>query len=574
MSMEERRDLTPGAMPSWARQDASAASAELPFLRERVRAAGLPDYVTSAADYELQRLANIPFTSPEYGLTRAYLDWLLALPWTARTPDRLEVHDVRRALDEGHFGLESAKERALRLISVMQLRADGCAPAMCFVGPPGAGKTSFAHSLARALGRKLIRISATALRTEADVLGQRRTWLDAQPGKIIRALRAAAVKNPVLLIEQIDHLSSGSATDIASTLLEALDTKLRTRFTDHYLDLPFDLSETLFIATANLVETIPEPLREALEPISFPGYVPEEKFQIARDYLLPRERERSGLKPQQFDVDEWSLKQLAMSYTSEAGVRELQDRIAELARRAASEIAAGSRTTVHLDRAGLETWLGTAVHPSDSRHPEVGAARSVVLTPNGGAVALVEITGIRGTAQITATGPAGDLSEHIQMALTIVRSRAERFDLEPEIFAKTHLHVHFPIAPAPSDIASTGLALVAALVSAYTGKPIRPDLALTGALSLRGRLLPVPGLVEKVLAARRADLQHLILPEEQEHELEMLPSHILGPLKLHPLEAVDEAIDFALLQIIVPKPEETSAIEMFQKGHRGPGNGH
>jgi len=543
-------------------------AAALSFLRQRIRSAELPEYVMAAAEYELQRIGSSVPMSPEYGLARGYIDWLLALPWRQRSDDRLDVRRVQAELDAGHYGLDAVKAQILDFVGVMARRKDGQAPALCFVGPVGAGKTSLGHSIARALDRKFVSMSVAGVRDEAELDGRRRTWPDALPGRVIRAIRNAGTRNPVFVIEGIDRLDAEGRAGLSAVLYEVLDLKARARFTDHYLDLPFDLREAMFIATANLEEAIPEVLRECVEVIHLPGYVQEEKLAIAREYLLPRERERSGLTEAEFDIDEWALKSLIGEYTVEAGVRHLQRRIATLARHAAGAITAGKISTWRVGRAELAECFGPSAGSDDAvPPPEVGAARNLLVSADGGIVSVVEVTRIRGAGQITMTGPVDErMREHVLTALTAVRARAERYDLDPNVFDETQLHVHFNQAPAASDIASEGLAIAAALVSTYTGKPIRFDLTLTGGLSLRGRVLPVSGIVDKVLAARRADIRHIVIPRENQADLQQLPAYVTSAMQFHPVETVDQALELAMLQIIVPKPEETSAIEMFKKG--------
>jgi ATP-dependent Lon protease len=545
---------------------ASNHRADIPFLRERARAADLPDAALTAAEHELTRLERLPVTSGEYGLTRAYLDWLLALPWTSRTDDRLDIKAARHQLEEGHFGLEAAKEQIINHLAVMRLRGDGRSPVLCIVGPPGSGKTSLGHSIARVLGRTLVRISLRGICDEMEISGQRRTSLDALPGKIMRGIRTSGVKNPVFMLEQIDRLGRGGRGDVQAALFEALEPKLRARFTDQYLDLPFDLSETFFIVTAHLFEAVPESLRDCLEPVTLPGYVQEEKYEIARHYLLPRERERSGLSAKQFDIDEWALKELSRGGPGEAGLNGLQERIAELARQVAGEIAGRGRRSVRIDKSALAERLATPITETGmASNPEVGVAKAAVITPAGAVISNVEVTRVDGRPELTLTGPQSHrMRELVQTALTILRARAKRFDLQIEVFDTCHLHLHFHDELAQSDLASVGVSTVAALTSAFTGKPIRADLALTGGLSLRGRLRRVPGIIDKVLAARRLELAHLVIPRAQSPELERLPGYVLKAVNIHPVETVDEALELSLLQIIVPKPEETSAIEMFQ----------
>jgi len=566
--MAQNREMHNRERESVSTTNGFAPAAELSFLRDRMRAADLPEDALAAAEHELLRLEKLSPRSPEYSLARSFFDWLLALPWHARTRDRLDVKAARRTLDLGHFGLDIAKEEITDFLAVMQMRADGRAPALCFVGPAGAGKTSLGCAVARALDRRVVRISVRGIRDETEILGQRRTWPDALPGRIIHAIRSAGVKNPVIMIEEIDRLGPRGHGDVQAALFEALDLKVRSRFTDHFLDLPFDLSEVFFIATANLLEAVPEMLRDCFNPISLPGYVQEEKVKITKRFLIPRERERCGLGPEEFDVAEVALKEMVRAYSREAGVGRLQEQVALLARKAAGELAAGNAKEVYVDSPRLAEWLGHPLPGADSRRrgPEVGTAQALVIASDGGMVSPVEATRISGHGNVTITGPAGErLREHIQKALTILRARAKKFDLDLAAFDTSHLHVHIPDAPAAGDLAALDLALVASLVSTYTSKPIRADLALTGALSLSGQVRPVGGIVDKILAARRAEIEHVVIPAECAPELEKLPDYVRDAIKVHPVQTVDEALDWAVMQIILPKPEEASAIGLFRK---------
>jgi ATP-dependent Lon protease len=540
--------------------------ADIPFLRERIRAAGMPEAAQAALEHELTRFEQVPPTSTEYSLIRSYFDWLLTLPWNQRTEDQTDIGETRAKLDEGHFGLELAKDRITEHLSVMKLRGDDLGPVLCLVGPPGTGKTSLCHSVARVLGRKIVRISLRGLADETEICGQRRTRLDALPGRIIRGIRTAGSSNPVFVLEEIDRLGPGGTGDIQAALAEVLDPKLRATFTDHYLDVPFDLSGALFVVTAHLFEAIPEALAGSLDPILLPGYVQEEKYEIARHHLLPRERWKCGLDEQQFDLDDWALQQLLRSTATDAGVGRLKEQIGRLARKAAGTIASHSRTAVKIGPGSLPEWIGAPLEEKKAIVPDVGVAQALVITPGGAKVSSIEVSRISGRHAVTITGPQSThLRELVQVALSILRARAKRFDFDPETIDQTHLHIHVQDVLAPSDLASLGLGIFAALVSAFTGKPIRGDLALTGAVSLKGRLRAVPGIVDKVLAARRLELTDMIVPKDNAGDLEQVPDYVYEAIKIHTAETVDEALAQALLQIIVPKPEETSAIEKAQQ---------
>jgi ATP-dependent Lon protease len=541
-------------------------SAEVAFLRERVRAAGLAEGALALAETELARLDRLPSASAEYGLARAYFDWILALPWNHRSEDHLDIAEARRQLDAGHFGLDYVKEQIIDRIAVMKTRADGSAPVIGFVGPTGTGKTSLGHSIARTLGRELVRLNLRGLRDESDIIGQRRVTTDAMPGRIIRALRNAGTRNPVIVLEEAGKLGTGGRGDIVSALVEAIDSRLRQRFTDQYLDVPFDLSEVFFIVTANSLEALPESLANCFDAYFLPGYVQEEKFEIARKHLLPREREKCGLREDQFEISEHVLKQMVRSNPREAGVGGLQEQIAELARKASRVVADGVHRALRLTEMDLGALpRGTVDDTTREIHPEVGVVRAMIVSPEGAAISTIEVSLIPGQKDVSLTGPQSHrLRELVQNALTILRARATRFDLKPEAFDSARLHIHVPDELAPSDLPSLGMPIVAALISAFTGKPIRADVALTGGITLRGRLREVRGVVDKVLAARRLELAHVVVPAENAKDFDHLPVYVRDAVQIHAVADVDEALRFSMLQIIVPKPEEASALTMLK----------
>jgi ATP-dependent Lon protease len=552
-------------------ETAGALHAEVAFLRERVRAASLPEQVHARADVELSRLERLPASAFEYGLIRSYFEWLLALPWSHESTDRLDLGAARRELDLGHFGLEFVKEQITDRFAVMKTRGDGTSPVLAFVGPAGTGKTSLAHAIARALGRKLVRINVRGISDEAEIVGQRRALPDALPGRIIRALRNAGTRNPVIVIEEADKLAGGGRGDAVGALVEALDSKLRSRYTDHFLDVPFDLSKVFFIVTAPTLESMRESLAECCDPLFLPGYVQEEKLEIARTYLLPHERQRCGLTVGQFDLSEFDLKELVRTTTTEAGVSELKRQIAERARKAAREVAEGRPGAVATAGRSAQVRRGSTSRP-DLR-PEVGLARALVLSPEGATVTAIEVSRIPGEPDLTLTGPQSErLRELVWSALTILRARAPRYDLDAETFDRARLHIHVHELLVTGDLLSLGLPMVAALISAFTDKPIRGDVGLTGGISLRGGLRDVPGAVDKVLAARRLELAMAVVPLDSAAVLERLPVYVRDAIRIQPVATVDEALDLSMLQIIVPKPEEASAIGMFRTGKSGSKN--
>ena len=545
--------------------------AEVAFLRERVRAAGLPEEVASRAEMELSRMERVSVSSLEYGLTRSYFDWLLALPWNHETTDRLDLAEAQRELDAGHLGLEFVKEQILDRFAVMKSQADGRAPVLALFGAVGTGKTSLGHAVARALGRRLVRVNVRGLADEAEILGQRRAVPEALPGRILRALRTAGTCNPVLVIEDADKLGSGGRGDVVAALVEALDSRLRGRFTDHFLDVPFDLSKVFFIVTANSRESMNESLAECCDPLYLPGYVQEEKLQIAKSFLLPHERERCGLVAGQFDINEFELKELVRLTAAEAGVGQLKQAIAERARKASRAVAdgggPGKATTAKSD-----SRHEAAGHRNELR-PEVGVARALVLSPEGATVTAIEVSRIPGEPDLTLTGPQSErLRELVWSALTILRARAQKFDLEAKDFDRARLHVHVHNLLVPGDLVSLGLPVVAALISAFTDKPIRGDVGLTGGIALSGALRDVPGAVDKVLAARRREMAMAIVPMESAGLVDRLPTYVREAIRIQPVATVDEALDLCMLQIIVPKPEEASAISLFKPGKSGSKN--
>lgn len=548
--------------------------AEVAFLRERVRAAELPGEVSSRAELELSRMERVAQTSLEYGLTRSYFDWLLALPWSHESRDRLDLSLARRELDAGHLGLEFVKEQILDRFAVMSTRGDGSAPVLALIGPVGTGKTSLGHAIARALGRKLVRVNVRGIADEADLLGHRRATPEALPGRILRAMRAAGTCNPVMIIEEADRLATGGQGDVAAALVEALDGKLRSRFTDHFLDVPFDLSKVFFVVTANARESLSPSLAECCDPLYLPGYVQEEKLKIAQSVLLPHERDRCGLSEAQFDMNEFELKELVSRTAAEAGVGQLKQAIAERARKAARIVAEGAGTGAAIrDRQERADNGHELARKQNELRPQVGLARALVLSPEGATVTAIEVSRIPGEPDLTLTGPQSErLRELVWSALTILRARASKYDLDAEAFDRARLHVHVHDMLVPGDLLSLGLPMVAALISAFTDKPVRGDVGLSGGISLSGGLRDVPGATSKVLAARRRELAIAVLPLESAGTVERLPEYVRNALRIQPVATVDEALDLSLLQIILPKPEEASAIGMFKPGKPGSKN--
>jgi ATP-dependent Lon protease len=500
--------------------------AEANELGKRLDALDLPDEVRKAADRELTRLERLPPAAAEYGVIRTYLDWLAMLPWGVTTPDDLDLDRARQILDEDHYDLEKVKERIVEHLAVSKLKRDPAGQILCFVGPPGVGKTSLGQSVARTLGRKFARLSVGGVRDEAEIRGHRRTYIGAMPGSIIRALRDAESMNPVLLIDEIDKMGSDWRGDPASAMLEVLDPAQNHAFRDHYLDLPFDLSKTLFICTANTVDTIPPALHDRMDVIQLTGYSEEEKLGIAERYLVPRQIERHGLAVEQIAIGARALRLLVREYTREAGVRALERRIGDLCRKAAVQVARGSEGRIRVTERLVREWLGPRRFTADSRRrtADPGVATALAYTPVGGDVLFIEAQAYPGRGKLTVTGQLGEvMQESAQAALSWVRSHTEELALEERWFARHDVHVHVPAGAVPKDGPSAGIAMATAIASLVRETPVADDVAMTGEITLTGQVLPIGGVREKVLAAQRAGLGRVILPSENEHDLEDLP---------------------------------------------------
>ncbi|HYH62440.1 MAG TPA: endopeptidase La, partial [Solirubrobacterales bacterium] len=530
--------------------------AEIAELRERVEAAGLPEQAAKAAERELSRLERLPAAAAEYGVIRTYLEWMVDLPWSKSTEDNLDIAHARDVLDEDHYDLEKVKERILEYLAVRSLNPESHGPILCFVGPPGVGKTSLGHSIARALGREFERISVGGVRDEAEIRGHRRTYIGAMPGTIIRALRDAGSLNPVFMIDEIDKMGSDFRGDPSSAMLEVLDPAQNSTFRDHYLDLGFDLSSVLFIATANTLDTIPGPLRDRMEVIQLSGYTLEEKVHIAKRYLVPRQIAENGLTKGQIAFADPALRAIAEEYTREAGVRNLEREIGTVCRKVAREVAERKgrskktqKVTVSAKRA--RELLGRRRYFAESRRrtSDAGVATGLAWTPVGGDVLFIEATAMPGSGKLTITGQLGDvMRESAQAALSFVRGHAE--DLAPKLdgdwFAKHDIHVHVPAGAVPKDGPSAGVAMTVALTSLVTGEPVASDVAMTGEVTLTGQVLPVGGLKEKSLAAQRAGIKRVIVPSRNEGEIAEIPEHELGDLEFVYVDRIEEALEAAI----------------------------
>ena len=523
--------------------------AEANELRERIEAKGLPEDAHKAALRELGRLERLPPAAAEHGVIRTYLDWILCLPWTESTQDDLDLDRARAILDEDHFDLEKVKERIVEYLAVSKLKNDLSGPILCFVGPPGVGKTSLGHSIARSVGRKFARISVGGVRDEAEIRGHRRTYIGAMPGTIIRAFRDTESRNPVFLIDEIDKLGSDSFRgDPASAMLEVLDPHQHSTFRDHYLDLPFDLSKTLFICTANTLDTIPGPLLDRMDVIHLSGYTHDEKLGIAKRYLVPKQLREHGLKKSRIGLGDKALKLAIAEYTREAGVRNLERQIATLLRKAATLVARGEEGRIAIDEARVREWLGPRRFSSEARKrtADPGVATGLAYTAVGGDVLFIEATAFPGKGRLQITGQLGEvMQESAQAALSWTRSHAGRVGLEPEWFAEHDIHIHVPAGAVPKDGPSAGITMATAIASLARGEAVSEDVGMTGEITLTGQVLPIGGLREKVLAAQRAGLKRVIMPRENEPDLDDLPQETRDELSFVLVDSIEEVLESA-----------------------------
>lgn len=548
--------------------EADEQTVETEEFRQKIEKAEMPEEAEKMARRELDRLSRLPTAAAEYGVIRTYLDWLVSLPWSIATKDDLDISRARKVLDQDHYGLEDVKERILEYLAVRKLKLERQdefeveekvdeirrvreGVILCFVGPPGVGKTSLGQSIARAMGRKFIRISLGGVRDEAEIRGHRRTYIGAMPGRILQAIRRVETRNPIFMLDEVDKLTYDFHGDPASALLEVLDPEQNVEFRDHYLEVGFDLSQVMFITTANLLEPIPAPLRDRMEIIMLSGYTEREKIEIARGYLIPRQLRENGLRPEEVSYTRSALQRIIRSYTREAGVRNLEREIGAVNRKVVTRIAEGKKKKIKINPELVREFLG---RPRFFGNEEVaertsipGVATGLAYTPTGGDVLFIEATGMSGNKGFQLTGSLGEvMQESARAALSYVRSRAVDFSLKPNFFDETDIHLHVPSGAQPKDGPSAGVTMATALVSLISKQPVRADVGMTGEITLRGQVLPVGGVKEKVLAAHRSGLKTVVLPKRNEADLEDLPKEVRDGVKFVFVDTVDQVIDVAL----------------------------
>jgi ATP-dependent Lon protease len=536
--------------------------AEIARLRQCLEDAAVPDYVMEAAEEQLERLSNIPSASPEYSVILSYLDWLCDVPWSKSTEDHLELGRAREILDEDHYDLTEVKDRILEYLAVRKLKADMKGPILCFVGPPGVGKTSLGRSIARAMGREFVRMSLGGMRDEAEIRGHRRTYIGAMPGRIVQSLKRAGTNNPVFMLDEIDKIGADFRGDPSSALLEVLDPEQNDSFRDHYLDLPLDLSRVLFIATGNILDTIQPALQDRMEVLRLAGYTDREKVHIARQYLVPKQLEENGLTAEQLEIDDDALALVIENYTREAGVRNLEREIGKICRKVAARVAGGEVERMHVGKEDVPEFLGPrkAFHEVASRVALPGVATGLAWTSSGGEILFIEASRMPGSKGFTLTGKLGDvMQESARAALGYIRSHAAELGIEVDFFNTSDIHLHVPAGAVPKDGPSAGVTMAAALASALTGRKVRPDVAMTGEITLSGQVLPVGGIKEKLVAARRSDIKTVILPARNREHVEEVDATLLEGLDFVYAETIDDVLKAGLMD-----PEEGTRGEAIE----------
>jgi len=523
---------------------------EIKEFRKRMDNANLPEEARKTMDKELERLSKMHPSSAEYMVSRTYIEWLLDVPWSVSTEDNLDIAKAREVLERDHYGLEKVKKRILEYLAVRKLKNDMRGPILCFVGPPGVGKTSLGRSIASALGRKFVRVSLGGVHDEAEIRGHRRTYIGALPGRIIQGIKKAVSNNPVFMLDEVDKIGMDFRGDPSSALLEVLDPEQNWSFSDHYIEVPFDLSKVLFIATANMLDPIPAPLRDRMEIIEIPSYVEDEKLHIAKDFLIPKQRKEHGLTETHIQIDDEAVRRIITNYTREAGVRLLERRIADVCRGVAKDVAEGKVAIEHIIADNLVKYVGQQKFFPDAaeRINKPGIATGLAWTPVGGDILFIEATKMKGKGSLILTGQLGDvMKESAQAALSYIASQARRLGIEESFKEKYDIHIHFPAGAVPKDGPSAGVTILSALTSLLTERLVRNDLAMTGEITLRGAVLPIGGVKEKVLAAHRAGLKHVLLPERNKYDIEEIPENIRGDLQFHFVKEMDDVLQFALL---------------------------
>ena len=529
--------------------------AEINELREKVEEAGMPEEIKARAIKEIDRMSRIPSASPEVGVIRTYVDWLVSLPWNVSTDDNLDIKEAARILDEDHYGLEKIKERILEYLAVRTLADTIRSPILCFVGPPGVGKTSLGKSVARAMNRKFVRMSLGGIHDEAEIRGHRRTYIGALPGRIVQNVKTAGSNNPVFMLDEVDKIGMDFRGDPSSALLEVLDPEQNFSFQDNYLEVPFDLSKVLFIATANLMDPIPAPLRDRMEVIQLPGYTEQEKVEIGKRFLIPKQMENHGLKAKHIVITDEAMIELVRSYTKEAGVRNIEREIANIMRKVARTVAEGRKRKTVVDVKKLNDYLGPARFEYGELEAEdqTGSATGLVVTEVGGDVVAVEVTRMDGKEDFILTGQLGEvMRESARAGLSWIRAHASDLGISRETFEKNTLHIHVPAGAIPKDGPSAGITMALAMVSALTNIPVRKDVAMTGEITLRGRVLPIGGLKSKILAAHLSGAKMVILPRKNEKDLRDIPEEIRKQIKLVLVDSMDQVLETALRR--KPKP--------------------
>lgn len=524
---------------------------EVEELREQMGKQELPEKVKEKVEKEIDRLEKMPGSSAEGGVIRNYVDWLLALPWSKKTEDDLDINKAEQVLNEDHYSLDEPKERVLEYLAVQQLVKKMKGPILCLVGPPGVGKTSLARSIARSLDRKFVRISLGGVRDEAEIRGHRRTYVGAMPGRIIQGMKTAGAINPVFLLDEIDKMASDFRGDPASALLEVLDPEQNNTFSDHFIEIPFDLSQVMFITTANAIHNIPRPLLDRMEVLNIPGYTELEKLQIAKRYLLPKQKREHGLQEDQLNIGDEALLKVVREYTRESGVRNLEQQVASLCRKAAKRIVSGETGIITIEPGDIKDYLGVPKfrHGVADLEDQIGAVTGLAWTEVGGETLMIEVTVVPGTGKLTLTGKLGDvMKESAQAAFSYTRSKAAELGIDPDFHEKNDIHIHIPEGAIPKDGPSAGITIATALISALTKKHVSKHVAMTGEITLRGRVLPIGGLKEKSLAAHRAGYKKILLPKDNERDLRDIPDSVKNEVEFVPVSHMDQVLRHALVE--------------------------